>query len=540
MAYGRIDDNGRLVRYGTKVKVNGEWVDIETAADWRTANGVKTIVDDGGASCICADGEVPVATGYTAGESAITVSYTATDIDDAPKGAVRKSVKSAIVSGMTGDEKDALLEKIAAALCAAVVLAFPIFAGVKTARLGDLKSDSVVVTNATPAYSWNRPNAWAIDVAIDAAEVAGSATIATSDTDAAGRVWTNVTYSTTYQMAAQCSPRLLDESSLDYPIISSWEALPPGGNIDEDGHFTALTSGLYRVSATAADGVVKYADVALSAERTVVTSNETAYVDDAAQYLRHGCHTNALALLNAATVATTNVYGSTRYVVWNAYTPRLVPTIAGAGAGTGDFRCFAVSAHILASASHHFPKRYTAETFTDGATTATLTKQVWHDLESWAVQNGFTATEAAAVKDLSLITCTGDSVPSACRPYFLTPEAFERRFGGDAKMLTGWLASQVSDYAIPVVFTGGKFNAWGDNRGATRRDIRQLVDEMEFATYPVHGGDSGLPIFLLDGSREIVVAHFSWAVGCAADYINGFKIIKAFVEAHGDTLKEVE
>ena len=599
MAYGRIDDNGRLIRYGSKVKIDGAWVDIESAdaAEWRAENGVKEIIDDGGASCVCDEGEVPVATGWDNDGANIVRVYTATAITDANPRDIARAVKGADVSAMTGDQKDALLQKLVAALSLALMFAFPTFATVQTARLGDLTSDSAVVTNVEegvtaetdpvwseekenyatmlyadtrateegvlgmntaievstnytanalddlkPRYSWNRPDAWAIDVAIDKAEIAGTATIGESGTDEAGRVFTNVTYTTTYQMAAQCSPRMLDESSVYFPIITSWAALPPGGSIDESGHFTATTSGLYRVSATADDGVTKYADIAISAERTVVTSNEYAYVDDDAAFLRHGCHTNALALLDAADTATTNTYGTTEYVVWNAYKPRFISTISGAGGvGAGNYRCFAVSAHILASASHYpdYVRRYNQQTFTDGVNSATVTKSVWHDLDAWAVQNGFTATEAAAVNDLALITCTGDAIPDSCRPYFLTPEAFARRFGSDAGMLTGWRITQLSDWAMPIVFKYANFTtwyAWGD----TRRDLRKLITAMRFDTYPAHGGDSGLPIFLLDGTREIVVAHFTTPVGCRADYVAGFRIIKAFVEAHGESIKEAE
>lgn len=544
MAYGKLA-GGRLVKYGPKVKVDGEWVDIETAAAWRTANGVKEITDDGGASCICDEGEVPVATGWNDYGATIHRVYTATAVADAKARDIARAVKSADVSAMTQDQKDALLQKLVAALSIAVMLAFPAFATVQTARLGDLKSDSVVVTNATdatPAYSWNRPDAWAIDVAIDKAEIAGTATIDESGTDEAGRVFTNVTYSTIYQMAAQCLPKMLDESSLYFPEIVSWAALPPGGTIDENGHFTAATSGLYRVSATASDGVTKYADVAISAERTVVTSNEYAYVDDDAAFLRHGCHTNALALLEGADTATTNCYGTTEYVVWNAYKPRFISTISGAGGvGAGNYRCFAVSAHILASASHYPDgvRRYNNQTFTDGVNSSTVTKQVWYDLDAWAVSHGFTAAEAAAVSDLSLILCTGDAIPDACRPCFISPEAFARRFGSDAAMLTGWRITQLSDWAMPIVFKYENFTTWS-TWGDTRRALRRLITDMRFDTYPAHSGDSGLPIFLLDGTREIVVAHHTSVAGCRADYVEGYRIIKAFVEAHGETIKEVE
>ena len=606
MAYGRIDAKGRLIRYGSKVKVEGAWVDIDgdEAAAWRDENGVYQIVDDGGESCPCGEGQIPVLDGYTEDSGEIYVQYRAVDIEDASKQDLRRAFKGKEVKDMTGDEKDALLQRLISALCAALVFAFPALGDVQTARLGSLKSSSVVVTNVkdvvavalrdeiasteyklryaefdgefsdtvvfrdsnspgtalayrfaryaalanvasnalnTTTYSWVRPDVWAIDVTIDAAEVAGSATIATSDTDAAGRVWTNVTYSTTYQMAAQCSPRMLDESSFNFPTITTWEALPDGGTIDEAGHFTATTSGLYRVSATASDGVTKYADVAISAERTVVTSNEYAYVDDDAAFLRHGCHTNALALLDAADAATTNTYGTTKYVIWNAYRPRFVSRMSDGAGGCGCDRPFAVSAHILGSASHYeAPNRsYGNQVFTDGVNSATVVKQAWYDLEAWAKTHGFTDAEATAVRDLSLILCTGDAIPDACRPYFISPEAFERRFGGDARMLTGWFVSQVSDWAMPTVFRTDRFTSWSATAD-TRRDLRELITAMRFDAYPPHGGDSGLPIFLLDGSREIVVAHHTTAMSCSANYITGFRIIKAFVEANGETIKEAE
>ena len=397
---------------------------------------------------------------------------------------------------------------------------------------------------ADPSYSWVRPDAWAIDVAIDKAEIAGTATIASSTTDAAGRVYTNVTYSTTFQMAAQCTPKMLDESSLYFPEIVEWAALPPGGNMDENGHFAAETSGLYRVSATAADGTTHYADVAISAERTEVTSNETAYVADdaAAAPLRFAAHTNALAVLNAATECETNYYGSTAYTVWNTFKPKFVAQAdwtRDPERDPGDWRCWAVSQHILASASHHWPKRYNSQTFTDGANTYTVTKQVWVDLPTWATQHGFTEAEAAAVNDLSMILCTGDSLPSACRPSFLSPEKFERLLAADTKYLMGWHIMQTSEWAMPMVFTGPRFQGFQPWR-ETRRDIAERLAAMDFTFYPPHGGDSGHPIFLYDGSEYIAVAHFSSAGACRADYIAGFSIIKAFVEANGDTLKEVE
>ncbi|MBO7686921.1 MAG: hypothetical protein J6V72_11090 [Kiritimatiellae bacterium] len=600
MAYGRIDDNGRLIRYGSKVKIDGVWVDVESAdaAEWRTENGVRELVDDGGASCVCDDCEIPVATGWDDYGATIHRAYTATAIADAKPRDIARAVKGADVSAMTGDQKDALLQKLVAALSLALVLVFPVLATVQTARLGDLTSDSAVVTNVEevaivdatnevlnaamsyadtrateegvlgmntaievssnytewaisglkPRYSWNRPDAWAIDVSIDRAELVDSSTTEEYTTDEAGRVCSNITYSATYQMAAQCTPRMLDESSMNFPAIQTWEALPPaGGTIDENGHFTATTSGLFRVCATDEFGAKKYADVALSAERTEIVSNLTAYVaDDAAVApLRAACHASVLAVLNAATDCTTNsIAGVPPFTTWHTFKPKFVAQADWTRDPTrdpGDWRCWAVSAHVMASANHHFPKRYNEQTFFDGTNTATVVKSVWYDMKDWALKNGFTAAEAATVDDLALIGCSGGEIPYACRPYFITPEKFERLLANDARMLCGWHISQHSEWAMPMVFYYGTrftvFKPWGE----TRLDIKARLAAMDFTRYQPHGGDSGLPIFLTDGAREIAVAHFSSTGACRADYIAGYKIIKAFVEqVYHETLKEVE
>ncbi len=629
MAYGRIDDNGRLIRYGSKVKINGVWVDIESAdaAEWRTENGVKELVDDGGASCVCDECEVPVATGWDDYGATFHRAYTATAVAVAGARDIARACKGADVASMTEDQKDALLQKLVAALSLALVLVFPVFATVQTtvhtARRGDLTSNSTVVTNvevaitesdpvwgaeksdyATAAtlveatnevlnaamsyadtrateegvlgmntaievstnytdwaisnlkssYSWNRPDAWAIDGSIDRAELVDSSTTEEYTTDEAGRICSNITYSTTYQMAAQCTPRMLDESSMNFPAIQTWEVLPPaGGTIDENGHFTATTSGLFRVCATDEFGTKKYADVALSAERTEIVSNLTAYAADNAAVapLRAACHASVLAVLNAATDCTTNsIAGVPPFTTWHTFKPKFVAQADWTRDPTrdpGDWRCWAVSAHVMASANHHWPKRYNEQTFFDGTNTATVVKSVWYDLKDWALKNGFTAAEAADVDDLALIGCSGGEIPYACRPYFIPPEKFERLLANDARMLCGWHISQHSEWAMPMVFSYGvrfvgfsRFTGFSP-RGETRLDIKARLAAMDFTRYQPHGGDSGLPIFLTDGTREIAVAHFTSARGCRADYIAGYKIIKAFVEqVYHETLKEVE
>ena len=70
------------------------------------------------------------------------------------------------------------------------------------------------------------------------------------------------------------------------------------------------------------------------------------------------------------------------------------------------------------------------------------------------------------------------------------------------------------------------------------------------ATYLGTGGDSGRPVFLQIGAKQVIVSH-NWQIqkpsfGPVAPYFmtgpnysKAYYVIKAFVEAQGDTLKEL-
>lgn len=615
MAYGRIDDNGRLVRYGSKVKIDGVWVDIKSAdaASWRSENGVKEIDDDGGASCVCEDCEVPVATGWDGTGDKIVRVYTATAVENAKAADISRAVQDISVSGMTGDQKDALLQKIVRCLGSAAVAVLAAFMCLgATSRSGSLTSDDEVVTaesdpvalaemtnyvdsvtgevynaactyadvraneegvlgrdtaievatnytNAAladipkPAYSWVRPDAWAIDVEIDKSEQIGAVTVVGEETDAAGRVWSNETYIATFGMAAKCSPMVLDESSMYTPEIETWAALPPGGTIDSSGHFVAETSGLYRVSATATDGTTHYADIAISAERTVTNANVRTYMADAVGGLRKSLNDDGLADLMAASFVSSNRYGTTWYTVYNIEPPRWSEP------GGWVFHPFAIAPRILATCAHGIWEGreglYESHTFSNAVgTTYTLRCNLhWVILKDWALANDFTAAEAATVDDLAVNFATyvprgtGDTdtgIDSSILPSFFTPESFERYLQSDAVGVIGWHQGQDHAQPFPISFAQQNFQNWGPPSrwsAVLRRDIYARLVAMDFINYPLHGGDSGCPVFLRSSTLgDIVVAHHTSVMACRADYITGFKIIKAFAAACGQTLKEVE
>ena len=381
-------------------------------------------------------------------------------------------------------------------------------------------------------YSWVRPGDWYVKSVTDV-EVMDGVVVQGERVDDIGRVYSNTVYTTVYGMAAQCTAEPLDESSMAVPVVAHWDALTAGADIDQTGRVVATNSGIYRVSATATNGAVRYAEVAISAERSEVHSNVLTYVADTAP-ARAAAQSAALAQLLGARNAVTNEYGARQYVVWDTFTPRIVPT----GTGMGQFKHFAVSPHVTASATHYPTHPYGTLTFDDGnGNVATVRETQYVNLRSWATAHGWTDAEAVHVQDIALYVCSDSAaIPDGCIPWFIGEVALNEQFCGSLAGLAGWAAVQSHVQPVPLVLsTFG--NSWSiDNPAGAWRSIADAITAMG-PRYPVHVGDSGRPIFLLCGDRPAVVAHFTYVGGCAANYIKGLPIIKAFVESVGDTLK---
>jgi len=382
-------------------------------------------------------------------------------------------------------------------------------------------------------YSWMRPGDWYVKSVTDV-EVMDDVVIQGERVDDIGRVYSNTVYTTVYGMAAQCTAEPLDESSMAVPAVAHWDALTAGADIDQTGHVVANSSGIYRVSATTTNGAVRYAEVAISAERSVVQSNVLTYVADTAP-ARAAVQSAALAQLLAAHNAVTNEYNTRQYVVWDTFTPRIVPT----GTGMGQFKHFAVSPHVTASATHYPTHPYGVLTFNDGnGNTATVRETQYVNLRSWATSHGWTDAEAVHVQDIALYVCSDSAaIPDGCIPWFVGEVALNEQFNGSLAGLAGWAAVQSHVQPVPLVLSSAYGKWWNiDNPSGAWRSIADAITAMG-PRYPVHVGDSGRPIFFLSGDRPVVVAHFTSAGGCSANYIKGLPILKAFVESVGDTLK---
>lgn len=382
-------------------------------------------------------------------------------------------------------------------------------------------------------YSWVRPGDWYVKAVTDV-EVMDVAEVQGETVDDIGRVYSNTVYTTVYSMSAQCTADPLDESSMAVPVVAHWDALTAGADIDQTGRVVVSNSGIYRVSATATNGAVRYAEIAISDERSEVHSNVMAYVADTAP-ARAAVQSGALAQLMGARNAVTNEYGARQYVVWDTFTPRIVPT----GTGMGQFKHFAVSPHVTASATHYPTHPYGSLTFDDGnGNVATVRETQYVNLRSWATSHGWTDAEAVHVQDIALYVCNGSAaIPDGCIPWFMSEAALNEQFRGSLAGLAGWAAVQSHVQPVPLVVISAYGKAWQiDYAAGAWQRICDAIAAMG-PRYPVHVGDSGRPIFIVYGDRPVVVAHFTSAGGCAANYIKGLPILKAFVESVGDTLK---
>ena len=382
-------------------------------------------------------------------------------------------------------------------------------------------------------YSWMRPGDWYVKAVTDV-EVIDGVVVHGERVDDIGRVYSNTVYTTLYGMSAQCTAEPLDASSMFVPVVAHWDALTAGADIDQAGRIVASKSGIYRVSATATNGAVRYAEVAISAERSEVHSNVLTYVADMAP-ARAAAQSAALAQLLDAHSAVTNEYGARQYVVWDTFTPRIVPT----GTGMGQFKHFAVSPHVTASATHYPTHPYGSLTFDDGnGNAATVRETQYVNLRSWATSHGWTDAEAVHVQDIALYVCNDSAaIPDGCIPWFIGEVALNEQFGGSLAGLAGWASVQSHVQPVPLVLSGAYGSSWNiDNPAAAWRSIADVITAMG-PRYPVHVGDSGRPIFLLCGERPVVVGHFTYVSSCAANYVKGLPILKAFVESVGDTLK---
>lgn len=391
-------------------------------------------------------------------------------------------------------------------------------------------------------YAWQVPDDWAID--FEMSETSNSVKYATETTDGF-RVISNMVVDVTSSLSADAWTLRIDETSRNPAPNVEWSALPPGCSIDSAGHFSAVSDGVYRVSARASDGTVRYADIAINADRTESETNVIQYVRDVAGTVRAAVNDAALAIMTAAERIGTGTYDGKEYGIYSTFVPRMTSP------GAGNVRCWAVSQHILASAKHYAVKPLGEQTFSDGTTTATVRKLQWVNLADWAKTNGWTEAEVKSIgfsfPDIMFIRCDKTTaVPDGCVPYFMDDAKCREYFGAPTKSpspldgVVGWIQPQNNEYAVPVLL---RSESWliaslRDIARLARPDIADAFSALG-DLYPIHSGDSGRPCFVMINGVPVVVFQFMYA-GAGPTYTRALEIVRAFVEDYGDTLKEVE
>ena len=185
----------------------------------------------------------------------------------------------------------------------------------------------------------------------------------------------------------------------------------------------------------------------------------------------------------------------------------------------------------------------------------------WFSLSAWAVGNGFSAEQAKSVADVIVHRVAEGEVPPKCRPSFMRPSTAAAHFGTAGVL--GWGTTQDAvGIGVPVLFNQPSnvtwFSSWrsadkwpfeSSRSGAgiaalsnvMRKDVRDeaLAKCADWNFVTPYGGDSGLPLYVEVDGKFVLVSHYR-GVQDGPSYVNGFEILKAWVESQGDELLEIE
>lgn len=399
----------------------------------------------------------------------------------------------------------------------------------------------IVRSIVTQSDEWVRPGLWGLGYRVTPTSWRG---IETNAFVSGLRLMAHVESVASYSTEADIFPTLLDETSMELPDIVAWGA-PDGGTVSPTGHFVAPGSGVYHVTAKDDTGVMRSVQVPITTDRDAVRTRDDLYVGDASNSVRKAINDQAAAILASAEFVSSNSYNGVGYSIYNTFRPLLV---ANNRVGYDDQ--FAISPHVLVTAAHWNWTTLGPITFTDAqGNSATVNRIRRENLKPWALANGFTEAEVAAcqdIGDISLVVCDDSAaVPDGCIPFLVSDEQWQKMVGNDGEGVTAWAATQANGgYALPLVLKGWAGKEWNNfsyapfATGLSREDIRNRSIEMG-NLYPMHGGDSGHPIFALYGDKMIALSECHWATG-GPYFPAAFKILKAYVESVGDQVKTIE
>lgn len=258
--------------------------------------------------------------------------------------------------------------------------------------------------------------------------------------------------------------------------------------------------------------------------------------------------------------------GDTQSYTANIY---LTPSADFWNGGNGSGNLFPVSRHVFARAQHY---NSTITTFSCADKSFAVSAQ--ENLLEWAKSNGFDPafvdSLSSCAGDIQMVTTSSDQFLEDDVPYYIDEMTFKGMFHRDSfKGLAGWCGTQLAttwsnwySKPQPVVFTTDVTtgSTAGELMWSTPNMLSSFIPDGEqyaylkalLPSYLGTTGDSGKPIYLtIGGGKNIVVSHnhqiYKPAFSPTApyymtgpNYTKVFKLLKAYVESKGDTIKTIE
>ena len=333
-------------------------------------------------------------------------------------------------------------------------------------------------------------------------------------------------------------------------------------------------AGSYAVTAAASNGVTKTATVtvsggAASLKRLTFQGHDTETVGERLTMRARD------ALEAAAWPAATNTVAGVPARPWRVRRTPCLPTRTYRGGDTrGCVYMGALSPRTYFSAWHWKWWYSGMEEWPDstgGVHRAVTDYNSVVRLVDWAAAQGIPTNGVAEwCGDIAVGAFSSGTVPAELCPWLMSTNAAAAHFA--TAPVPGWAGTQTAcGWALPNLINprfpatgGGWFRTWtaprgletaassktlppssaDDLAGLMPEDLRRWLDYIrdgrDFLFPPVYGGDSGIGIFIepLEGTF-VLVSHYTTA-GSGPSYVAAFPLLKAWIEAHGDEVKEWE
>ncbi len=437
-------------------------------------------------------------------------------------------------------------------------------------------------------------------IGLDIGKTSETQTSSTSVTETgSGAVGTKVTNSTTYNFNGEVTvtpgkSNIHEYKLSDYTIKGGLYRLNTdsdmtsgsiqiGTDLVFDGNKTVFpTVGTYAIQVTDPQNNSQM-DTFQVYGTTNMTTYAMTYASDTPNSLQAKANVSVYNALMNATCSSDTYSGNSGAFTYRKYFARRNPcnpvsSTAGGGSGAGNCAMAVLSPHTYVSASHYWWRVPGTETFVseDNMTTSVVkTATTMVKLGDWALEHGFTQEEVTAANcgDIMVGTFAEGTVADSCTPYFLTPSICSNNFAKAGVL--GWSATQLHmGWMYPIVFnpmvgTEGNydwFSSWSTMSNINSwKSTTSFTDESKASFYglvnntylsaiqnkgaelssegwmmpQIYSGDSALGVYLEIDGKFVMVSHYKY-VGGGNSYVRAWKLLKAYIEAAGDTFKTIE